>query len=147
MRTLKLITVSLLGLSLVAPGGVLAQDADTLAEIEETLGMVPSHLQVYPASALEGGWALVLNTDLNQDMALDPKVRELVSLAVAAQVPCQYCIYYHTKAAEAQGATQEEIREAVLMSALVRHWSTILQGNSYDMEAFVAEVDTMFAPK
>ena len=32
---------------------------------------------------------------------LDAKTRELVALGVAAQVPCTYCIYYHTKAARA----------------------------------------------
>lgn len=114
------------------------------AEMKEMLGGVPSLFQIYPKSAVGAGWALMKSTDLNENTALSAKVRELIALGVAAQIPCQYCIYYHTKAAAAQGATEEEIREAVHMSSLVRHWSTVLQGNQYDLEAFKAETDAAF---
>ena len=117
---------------------------DAYAEMKEMFGGVPSLFQIYPKSAVGAGWALMKSTDLNENTALSAKVRELIALGVAAQVPCQYCIYYHTKAAAAQGATEEEIREAVHMSSLVRHWSTVLQGNQYDLEAFKAETDAAF---
>ena len=87
---------------------------------------------------------MIKETDLNKNTALPAKTRELIALGVAAQIPCQYCIYYHTKAAAAFGATEEEIREAVHMSSLVRHWSTVLQGNQYDLDAFKAETDATF---
>lgn len=115
------------------------------AEMKEMFGGVPSLMQVYPKSAVPAGWALIKQTDLNENTALTPKVRELMGLAVAAQIPCQYCIYYHTKAARSFGASEEEIREAVHMSSLVRHWSTVLQGNQYDFDAFKAETDEAFA--
>lgn len=118
---------------------------DAYAEMQEMFGAVPSMMQVYPKSAVPAGWALIKQTDLNEDTALSPKVRELMGLAVAAQIPCPYCIYYHTVAAKSFGATEEEIREAVHMSSLVRHWSTLLQGNEYDLEAFKAETDEAFA--
>lgn len=118
---------------------------DAYAEMKEIFGAVPSMMQVYPKSAVPAGWALVKQTDLNDNTALSPKVRELMGLAVAAQIPCRYCIYYHTVAAKSFGATDEEIREAVHMSSLVRHWSTVLQGNQYDLEAFKAETDEAFA--
>ena len=35
--------------------------------------------------------------DLNPNSALSGKAKELIGLAVAAQVPCQYCIYAHTE--------------------------------------------------
>ena len=114
------------------------------AEMNELFGGVPSIIQVYPKSAVPAGWALVKETDLNENTALPPKIRELIGLAVAAQIPCEYCIYYHTVAAKAAGATEEEVREAVHMSSLVRHWSTLLQGNGYDLEAFKAETDEAF---
>ena len=76
---------------------------------------------------------------------LDAKTRELIALAVAAQIPCVYCVYYHDKAARAQGATEAEVREAVATSAHVRHWSTVLNGMAYDFAAFKAEVDAMSA--
>jgi AhpD family alkylhydroperoxidase len=81
---------------------------------------------------------------LNKNTALSLKVRELIGLAVASQIPCKYCIYYHQKAAGAAGASEEEVREAVHMASLVRHWSTVLYGNQTDFEAFKAEVNAAF---
>lgn len=75
------------------------------------------------------------------DARLDSKTRELIALAVAAQIPCVYCVYVHDKKARAEGASDAEVREAVATSAHVRHWSTVLNGMAYDLEAFKAEVD------
>jgi AhpD family alkylhydroperoxidase len=44
---------------------------------------------------------------------LDPKTRELISLAVSVTRQCDGCITVHTDAAVKQGATKEEIMEAV----------------------------------
>ena len=44
---------------------------------------------------------------------LDPKTRELISLAVAVTVRCDGCIVVHTDAALKHGATKEEIIEAL----------------------------------
>lgn len=117
---------------------------DAVAEMKETLGGVPAELQVYPESAVAAGWAMMKSTDLNENTALPSKTRELIGLAVAAQIPCQYCIYYHAKAAKAAGASDEEIREAVHQASLTRHWSTVLYGNMYDIETYRSEVDAAF---
>lgn len=84
---------------------------------------------------------------MGKDAAIDAKTRELIALAVAAQIPCQYCIYVHTKNARANGASEAEIREAVATAAHVRHWSTVLNGMAYDFDAFKAEVDKMHQSK
>ena len=63
--------------------------------------------------------------------------------SLAAQIPCHYCVYFHTAAAKANGATEEEIREAVAMAAIVRHWSTVLNGMQVDLDAFKRETDTI----
>ena len=73
---------------------------------------------------------------------LDAKTRELIALAVAAQIPCTYCVYAHMKDARAHGASESEIREAVATAANVRHWSTVLNGMGYDFEAFRKEYDS-----
>lgn len=78
---------------------------------------------------------------------LDAKTRELIALGVAAQIPCEYCVYVHNKNARAEGATEAEIREAVATAAHVRHWSTVLNGMGYDFDTFKAEVDKMNVPK
>ena len=115
-----------------------------MTEMKEMLGGVPTELQLYPESARSAGWAMMKSTDLNENTALPAKVRELIGLAVAAQIPCQYCVYYHIKAAQAAGASQEEIREAVHQASLTRHWSTILYGNQYDLDVYKAEIDAAF---
>ena len=64
-----------------------------------------------------------------------------MGLAVAAQIPCAYCVYFHTAAARANGATDEEIKEAVAMAAIVRHWSTVMNGMQVDLATFKQETD------
>jgi len=127
---------------------VQAAEADSskeaMAEMNEILGGIPTELQLYPESARAAGWAMMKSTDLNENTALPAKTRELIGLAVAAQIPCQYCVYYHIKAARAHGASQEEIREAVHQASLTRHWSTILYGNQYNLETYKAEIDAAF---
>ena len=135
----------------IALTGGIARAADSsssaaaIAEMEKMLGGVPTELQLYPESARAAGWEMMKSTDLNENTALPAKTRELIGLAVAAQIPCQYCVYYHIKAAKAAGATQEEIREAVHQASLTRHWSTILYGNDYDLGAYKSEIDAAFA--
>jgi AhpD family alkylhydroperoxidase len=141
MRRLPTLTA----LSLVfGAGGALAQGgADTYADIEATLGAVPGMFTVFPEAGIAGAWAEFKSVQLNPDTALDGKTKELVGLAVAAQIPCGYCVYFHTAAAKANGASEEEIREAVAMAAIVRHWSTVLNGMQVDEGAFRTEVDAL----
>lgn len=82
-----------------------------------------------------------------EDAQLDAKTRELIALAVSAQIPCDYCVYAHTEKARALGASEAEIREAVATAATTRQWSTVLNGMAYDFESFKAEVDEKMAAK
>ena len=112
-------------------------------DIAKTLGMVPSFFKLFPESGIAGAWMEFKTVQLNPNTKLDAKTKELMGLAVASQIPCEYCIYFHTAAAKANGASDEEIREAVAMAAIVRHWSTVLNGMQVDREGFKKEVDTM----
>jgi AhpD family alkylhydroperoxidase len=77
--------------------------------------------------------------------ALDVKTKALIGLGVAAQIPCEYCVYYHTKVAKAHGATDAQIKEAIAEAALTRKWSTVLNGSNYDMQSFRKQVNAMLA--
>jgi AhpD family alkylhydroperoxidase len=81
----------------------------------------------------------------NPKGALDGKTKELIGLAVAAQIPCQYCVYAHTVGAKQAGATDEQIKEAIAASALVRKMSTELNGNQYDMAEFKKQIDAVYS--
>ena len=74
------------------------------------------------------------------ERALSPKTKALISLAVAAQIPCTYCIYSYTEMAKKAGASEQEIEEAVAISALTRHWSTIFNGMQIDLDQFKKEM-------
>jgi AhpD family alkylhydroperoxidase len=66
---------------------------------------------------------------MNPTGALDGKTKQLIALGVAAQIPCTYCVFAHTKAAKAAGATDAQIKEAIATAALVRFNSTMLHGS------------------
>ena len=120
-----------------------AEAKQTYADIEKTLGSVPAFFKTFPPEGIAGAWAEFKAIQLSDKTALSGKEKELIGLAVAAQIPCHYCVYFHTEAAKANGASEDEIREAIAMSALTRHWSTVLNGTPGDFASFKKEVDTV----
>ena len=48
--------------------------------------------------------------------SLDPKTKELIATAIGVAVRCDGCIASHTKAAEKNGASREEILETLGMA-------------------------------
>ena len=52
--------------------------------------------------------------------ALPKKTKQLIAVAAAHVTQCPYCIRGHTKAAIRQGATPEEIMEAIWVAAEMR---------------------------
>ena len=134
--------------TLLAMAPARTEDASASAaykDIQATLGSVPDMFKTLPDVAVAGAWAEIKGVQLNPKTALDGKTKELLGLAVASQIPCQYCIYFHTIAAKADGASDEEIKEAVAMAAIVRHWSTMLNGSQVDLATFKKQTDDLFA--
>ena len=139
-KTMLMVVVSLFTISLSAQVGGQAYE-DAKKEIIGVFGTFPSFFDAFPQYALPGAWQSF--AELQGPGSIDKKNRELIGLAVAAQIPCDYCIYFHTQSAKAYGATDEEIKEAVAYSALVRHWSTVIHGAQTDVEEFKTEFDGM----
>ncbi len=140
----RIIVLCLLAVSLSA----YAEDPEakaTLAEIKSTFGFVPTFMAVFPEEGLPGAWDEFKNVQMNPKTAIPQKYKELIGLGVSAQIPCEYCVYFHTKAAKANGATEKEIREAVGMAAVVRHWSTWLNGAQIDESSFKKDLDLLIA--
>jgi AhpD family alkylhydroperoxidase len=99
---------------------------------------------IEPQVAVSSAWQEWMAV-FNPKGALDAKTKELIGLAVAAQIPCQYCVYAHTVGAKHAGATDEQIKEAVAASGLVRKMSTELNGNQYDMSEFKKQIDAAYS--
>jgi AhpD family alkylhydroperoxidase len=134
-----------IGLSLIVAGSAIGQDATVSAEdvykdVEATMGGVPTFVKQLPKSALAALWALERDLEISDKTALDGKTKALISLAVAAQIPCEYCIWADTNAARQFGATDEEIAEAVAMAGLTRNYSTLFNGLQVDFETFKKEL-------
>ncbi len=55
-----------------------------------------------------------------QDGALTRKTKQLIAVAVAHVTQCPYCIHGHTRAVAREGATPEEIMEAIWVAAEMR---------------------------
>ena len=119
-------------LCLASPDGAFAQEAPQFMR------------DVMPEEAVGPAWQ-EFQAVMDPEGDLDAKTKELIGLAVAAQVPCEYCVYYHRKAAEQHGATEGEIKEALASGALVLKWSTMLNGLDYDRQEWRSQVDAMFS--
>lgn len=123
-----------------------AQQSDTeswkkaQAEMKAMLGDVPVMFTKLPMHVRASAWEW-FKAISNPDAAISAKNGELIGLAVAAQIPCEYCVYAHTSMARMLGATDQEIQEAIQKGAEVRHWSTILNGNHVDFQSFKSEWD------
>ena len=141
--TLMLAAVLLLGLPMSADADEALDAART--EMTEALGTVPPFIDLLPESAQPGAWAFMKGSSGNPAGAIPAKYRELIALGVAAQIPCGYCAYAHTRFAKANGATDAEVREAISYAGEVRLWSTVLNGNQYDLAQFKAEIDGILA--
>lgn len=59
------------------------------------------------------------------DGALPPKTKELIAVAVAHVTQCPYCIRHHTAGAQARGASEREIMEAIWVAAEMRAGAAI----------------------
>lgn len=121
-----------------------AQEAKkTYSDIKATLGSVPAFFKAIPESNITGVWEDMKSLQLSSATAIPGKYKELIGLAVSAQIPCHYCTYFHTQAAILNGATQKEIKEAVAMAASTRKWSAVLYGNQQDEATFKTEIDKL----
>lgn len=125
----------------VAMQPALASDVDaTRADIEKTLGGVPTFISQIADSALPGLWQQTKMLEFSSDTALDPKTKALISLGVAAQIPCSYCVWMDTNSARTAGASDQEIAEAVAVAGMTRNWSTLFHGLQVDQAQFQAEL-------
>jgi AhpD family alkylhydroperoxidase len=63
------------------------------------------------------------------DGALPSKTKQLIAVAVAHVTQCPYCIRGHTELALKQGATEQELMEAIWVAAEMRAGATYAHSN------------------
>jgi AhpD family alkylhydroperoxidase len=146
-RLRSVLTLLVLGLCALAvmgqTEGPSGEPSEAEAAMVEAFGKVPVWLEAYPDHARESAWKWQEDM-MGQGGVIPFKYAQLISLAVAAQIPCDYCTYAHTEfATQFGGASQEELRHAVAISADVRHWSTVLNGAAIDLTEFKGEMNSI----
>ena len=113
-------------------------------QITELMGFVPDFYKALPDATFNEAWQLQRSLELGETV-LGAKTKELVGIAVASQIKCKYCIYFHTKAAETFGASKEEIREAALMGGMTNMMSNAISAGQVDIDDFKKDVDRAIA--
>lgn len=111
------------------------------AEIKGRFGFVPEFYNAMPESAFHALWSLQRDLEDSEDTRLDNKTKQLIGLAVAAHIKCGYCTYYHSRAASALGATEQELRETAAMGGVTAAISNTLTGARVDFDKFKRDVD------
>lgn len=113
-------------------------------DIETTLGIVPGYLEAIPEESLVNEWPN-LKQFLFGEGTIDPKTREMIGLAMAATLGCEYCRHFHKGAAELHGATEEELSELFFLASYTPRYSAMLQAQDYDMNQFQSETEQIAA--
>jgi AhpD family alkylhydroperoxidase len=127
--------LAVVGLASVPALSIDYPNIDTFWNIQKHLGVVPKFFKLFPEGRLPAMWTDYKNVHLNPDTALDAKTKRLIALAVAAEAECASCLYLQTSAAFANGASFQEVQEAVAIFAIEHDWSEILAGDNSDAEA------------
>ena len=111
-----------------------------IQEMEETLGQVPGFMKLVTEPASDHSWGMFRDLVLGET-ELSAREKALVGLSAAAVTKCPYCTYFHKQEARLADVTDEELEEAVNVASETQYFSTILHGNEYDHDEFVAETD------
>lgn len=109
-------------------------------EIEQMFGVVPAMFRAVPESTLELEWNLFKSVHLEEG-SIPNKYRELIGVAISAISKCRYCVYFHTEMAKLNGATDDEIEDALHFTKSSAGWSTYINGLQLDYDEFTKEVD------
>lgn len=113
---------------------------ETLKDIETSLGVVPDFMKALPADVLIADWPLMKKYVLGESK-IPGKYREMIALAVAANLKCPYCELFHTGAAKMHGVSDDELKEVYFLASFTTRWSAMIHAQHYDYKKFAEEFD------
>jgi AhpD family alkylhydroperoxidase len=115
----------------------LGEYEDTLKDVQKTFGFVPGFVSALPHDVLIHDWPLFKKYTLGESK-IPAKYRELMGLAVAANIKCSYCQLFHKSAAQLYGATAEELAEIAMLAS---YMSSMIHAQHYPTETFAKEME------
>ena len=113
---------------------------ETREDIEENFGLVPGFFDALDEQDLVNEWPNYKRYAL-EETEIPAKYRELIGLAVAANIKCPYCQSFHTEAARLHGATDAELAEISFLASWTARYSAMIHAQNYDMETFEGELE------
>lgn len=112
-------------LSQIAACGAEKTAEEWLKNIEKEYGIVPlifERMAERPEILISH---LLYKSAVVETSALEPKIIELISLAVGAALKCNHCVEYHMQAAKKKGASKQEILEVILIAGMLANSSVL----------------------
>ncbi|MFH1718194.1 MAG: carboxymuconolactone decarboxylase family protein [Planctomycetota bacterium] len=61
---------------------------------------------------------------------MDTKIKELIAIGASVTANCQPCLKYHVSKARENGASEQEIKEAIATAKMVRKGATSMMEES-----------------
>jgi AhpD family alkylhydroperoxidase len=113
---------------------------ETREEIEESLGMMPGWFDSLNEQDLVNEWPNFKRHAL-EETEIPAKYKELIGLAVAANVKCPYCQLFHREAAKMHGATEAELAELEFLASWTARYSSLIHAQNYDYDTFASEFE------
>ena len=117
--------------------GINAKDAPISESEKATIKATNPFSSVYPTSILKSSDTYFkAQMGLYKEGVIPEKEAHLVGIATSAAIKCQYCIPYHVAELKRLGASDEEIKTAILIAADIMKMSTLFYGNEFNLEDF-----------
>jgi AhpD family alkylhydroperoxidase len=111
--------------------------------MEELLGQAPGWMQIIAEPASDHSWGIFRDLNLGET-ELSPREKALVGVGAAAAMQCPYCTYFHKEEARLSDVSEDELEETVALAGVTRYFLTLLHGDEYDHEEFIAETHEIF---
>lgn len=111
---------------------------ETLDDIEESLGIVPGYFENLNEEDLVNEWPNFKHHAL-EETVIPAKYKELIGLAIAANLGCPYCQLFHREAAKMHGASEEELAELTFLASWTARYSSMIHAQNYDFDTFESE--------
>lgn len=113
---------------------------EALEDIERTLGIVPGFFDALNPDDLVDEWPSFKRHTI-EETEIPAKYKELIGLAVAANLKCPYCQLFHRGAAKMHGATEAELAEVSFLAGHTAKYSSMIHAQDYDYDTFATEFE------
>lgn len=103
--------------------------ADMLEDVEERYGEIPyiiNFMKDMPELFISR--MIYENSVMRQMNLMDPKIVELISIAVSSALRCEYCLKTHLRVAKRLGVSKEEMFSAMLIAATISSAAVLAEG-------------------